>query len=421
MKETGGLGNAAVPGNYHQPGFGMGTAIPAGPGPDQRMIAQSAAAVPNGIDPLNKGFQIGGADDPLAEFEKAANNPPGFGIGGGHPTPPMNSPSHPAMASMQEDGLDPNADGLTLGFGEDDGFFVEEDNPFIEDDGQTFESVDALPAFEDIGEDPGLAELPVDASGVIDPVVVPDEIVVDSELGVIPDVVLPFEEPIVEIDEEDVDIQVPENVFENDGIPESIPVMESFKLPENQSVVVSKGDQIFLLGHVREEFTPRFAESVFTRALKSLCEGKDDGRIVMTGEKKEKVAVVGRSMLVEVAKDWRLPGTNTIFEAHDLLQIVSAKPVREVDETDDDPGAEGKGKKENDDAKAKEEAEEEKLKKEALMAYRRWRETAKKRKEDDGGDGDKNDEDDDPEKKAKKERAKRESEFLERQKTGGWI
>jgi hypothetical protein len=438
IKETDGLGNAAVPAGYNTPGFGLGTAALAGPGPDQKLIAQSAAATPNGIDPINKGFQIGGAYDPLAEFEKAQDNPAGLGIGGGTPTSPMNSPSHPPMASIKEDGFGANANGSPAGisegdnpFEEGDNPFEEGDNPFAEDGAMAFENIDALPAFEDIAEDPALAALPVDAGGVIEPIVVPDEEVFDPELGPIPDVALPLEEPIVEIGEDDVDVQIPENVFENDGIPESIPVMESFKLPENQSVIVSKGDQIFMLGHVREEFTPKFAESVFTRAVKSLCENKRGGHVVLAGEKREKVAIVGRSMLVEVAKDWRLPGTSTVFEAHDLLQIVSAKPLREGDEIDDDDKgarAEGKsGKKENDDAKAKEEAEEEKLKKEAMLAYRRWREAAKKKKEDDGKDEDdedgseSGDDEEKAEKKAKKERAKREAAMLERQRTGGWI
>jgi hypothetical protein len=427
IKESDGLGNAAVPGNYNKPNFSMGTATPVGPGPDQQMIAQSAAGTPNGIDPLNKGFQIGGADDPLAEYEKAHDNPAGFGIGGGKPTSPMNSPSHPAMATMKEDGIGMGPDGQPIGEGENP--FAEDGNPFVEDDELVFEDMDAVPAFEDIEDDPELAALPVDANGVIDPVVLPDEVIVDSELGAIPDVVLPFEEPIVEIGEDDVDIQIPENAFENDGVIESIPVMESFKLPENQKVVVSKDDQIFFLGHVREEFTPKFAESAFTRALKSLCENKGDGRLFMSRGKNERVAVVGRSLLVEVAKDWRLPGTSTVFEAHDLLQIVASKPIREVDEVDEDedPKAEGKskgkGKKENDDDKEKEK-EEEKLKKEAALAYHRWKEVAKKKKEDgddDDDDDDSGDDEEKAEKKKKKERAKRESAFLARQKNGGYI
>jgi hypothetical protein len=419
VKESDGLGNATVPSGYNQPNFGMGTAISVGPGPDQQMLAQSAAATPNGIDLLNKGFQIGGADDPLAEFENAQDNPAGFGIGGGKPTSPMNSPSHPAMATMKEDGIGMGMDGMPIG--EDENPFAEDDDSFVEDDELVFEDVDAVPAFEDIGDDPVLAALPVDASGVIEPVVIPDELIVDPELGAIPDVVLPFEEPIVEIGEDDVDIQIPENAFENDGVLEAIPVMESFKLPENQRIVVSKGDQIFLLGHVREEFTPKFAESAFTRALKSLCEGKGGGRLSMTGEKREKVAIVGRSLLVEVAKDWRLPGTSTVFEAHDLLQIVASKPLREAEEVDEDEDSkvEGKGKKENDDDKDK---EEEKLKKEAMLARRRWEE-AKKRREDaeEEEEEEEGDDEEKAEKKKKKERAKRESALLARQRNGGYI
>ena len=429
VNEIGGLGNGTVPNGYNQPNFGMATAMQVGPGPDQQMIAQSAADTPNGSDLINKGFQIGGANDPLSEFEKAENNPVGLCIGGGKPTAPMNAPSHPAMASMNEDGTGMNPDGTPVGISEDDNPFAEDDDLlgedddlFGEDDSQTFEDVNALPAFEDIEDDPVMADLPVDASGVIDPIVVPDEVIMEPELGAIPDVVLPLEEPILEIDEEDVDIQVPENVFETGGVPEAIFVPESFKLPENQRVVIGRGDQIFFLGHVREEFTPKFAETVFTRALKSLYESKSsDGRLTMSGSKNEKVAIVGRSMLVEVAKDWRLPGTSTIFEAHDILQIVSSKPIHESDEIDEDENS-----KKADDDKAKEEAEEEKLKKEAYLAYKRWKrvsETHKKKEGDDSVDDDDPDDDDEikSEKKKRREKAHREAEFISRQRNGGYI
>jgi hypothetical protein len=333
-----------------------------------------------------------------------------------------------ASSSFKEDGIGMGPDGMPVGFEAEDPFA--EDNPFEEDGAaQAFKDADAIPAFEDIGDDPALAALPVDADGVIQPIVIPSEIVDEPELGEIPDVVLPFEEPILDITEDDMDVAIPENVFENDGMPEAIPVVESFKLPENQSVIVSKGDQIFMLGHVREEFTPKFAECVFSRALKSLAESKGQsvGTFLKVGQKHEKVAIVGRSMLVEVAKDWMLPGTSTVFEAHDLLQIVSAKPVREAEETDEAEDEKGKDGKPGDKAeKSKKEDEVEKAKKEALMAYRRWKEASKKKKEGDDGDDDDPDDDDDDdsdkaEKKAKKERAKREAAILERQRTGGWI
>jgi hypothetical protein len=242
-------------------------------------------------------------------------------------------------------------------------------------------------------------------------------------------VALPFEEPILDITEDDVDVAIPENVFENDGMPEAIPVVESFKLPENQNVIISKGDQIFMLGHVREEFTPKFAECVFSRALKSLAESKGQsvGTFLKVGQKHEKVAIVGRSMLIEVAKDWMLPGTNTIFEAHDLLQIVSAKPVREAEETDEDEDEKGKVGKPKDKAeKSKKEdedkAEAEKAKKEYYLAKRRWLEAKKKRAEDDDDDDDEDGDDPDKaEKKKKKERARREAEQLARLKTGNLI
>jgi hypothetical protein len=320
---------------------------------------------------------------------------------------------------------------MPLDFDEENPFA--EDDPFEEDDAnQVFEGTDAIPAFEDISDDPGLAYLPVDADGIIQPVVVPDEVIVEPELGEIPDAALPFEEPILDITEEDVDVAIPENVFENDGMPEAIPVVESFKLPENQSIIVSKGDQIFMLGHVREEFTPKFAECVFSRAIKSLAESKGQswGAFQKVGQRHEKVAVVGRSMLVEVAKDWMLPGTSTVFETHDLLQIVSSKPVREAEESDDAENEKEKGGKAPDKAKkSRKEDEVEKAKKEALMADRRWKEASKNRKEDDNDDDIDEDDDDDSagddadkaEKKAKKERAKREALRIERQRTGGWI
>jgi hypothetical protein len=435
IKETtvAGLGNNAVPAGYNQPDFGVGTATqPTSPNPDAQFAAASAAATPNGIDPLNKGYQLGGAHDPLAELEPAKNNPPGMDIGGGQPSAPISSPGFPPMASssFKEDGIGMGPDGKPVGSEAEDPF-AEGSNPFGEDDSaQAFENADAIPAFEDIGDDPTLAALPVDADGIIQPIVVPDEVIMEPELGEIPDVTLPFEEPILDITEDDVDVAIPKNVFENDGLPEAIPVVESFKLPENQNVIVSKGDQIFMLGHVREEFTPKFAESAFSRALKSLAESKGQsvGTFLKVGQKHEKVAIVGRSMLVEVAKDWMLPGTSTIFEAHDLLQIVSAKPVREAEETDEAEDEKGKDGKPSDKAeKSKKEDEVEKAKKEALMAYRRWKEASKKRKEGDDEDDDDDEEDDSgddadkAEKKAKKERAKREAALLERQRTGGWI
>jgi hypothetical protein len=428
-----GLGDNTIPAGYNRPDFGVGTAIqPGSANPEAQLAAISAANTPNGIDPLNKGFQIGGANDLLAEFEPAKDNPSGVDIGGSKPSAPISSPGFPPMASssFREDGIGMGPDGSPVGEAEDP---FAEDNPFEEYDdiSQAFEDADAIPAFEDIGDDPALAALPVDADGIIQPIVIPDEIIVEPELGEIPDVALPFEEPILDITEDDVDVTIPENVFETDGMPEAIPVVESFKLPENQNIVVSKGDQIFMLGHVREEFTPKFAECVFSRALKSLAESKGQsvGTFLKVGRRHEKVAIVGRSMLVEVAKDWMLPGTSTVFESHDLLQIVSAKPVREAEETDEAEDEKGKEGKAAGKSRKEDDAEVEKAKKEALLAYRRWRETAKKHnKEDDDGDGDDPDDDDDSgddddkaEKKAKRERAKREAALLERQRTGGWI
>jgi hypothetical protein len=433
IKETAaaGLGNNAIPAGYNQPNFGVGTAVRQGsPNPDAQLAAASAAITPNGIDPLNKGYQIGGANDPLAEFEPAKNNPPGMDIGGGKAPAPISSPCFPPMASssFKEDGVGVGPDGSLVGSEAEDPFA--EDNPFKEDDAvQAFETSDAIPTFEDVGDDPALAALPVDANGVIQPIVVPDEVTVEPELGQIPDAALPFEEPILDITEDDIDVAIPENAFENDGMPEAIPVVESFKLPENQDIIVSKGDQIFVLGRVREEFTPKFAEGVFSRALKSLVESKGwaGGVFLNVGRKREKAAIVGRSALVEVAKDWRLPGTNAIFEAHDLLQIVSARPVHESEEADEADAEKSEGGKSADKAeksKKKDELEAEKAKKEYYLAKRRWLEAKKKQVEDDEEEEEEEDDDGDPdkvEKKKKKERARREAESLERQRAGGWI
>jgi hypothetical protein len=436
IKETAvaGLGNPAVPGNYNTPDFGLGTAVsPGSPNLDAKLAAASAAATPNGIDPLNKGYQLGGAHDPLAEYEPATNNPPGMTIGGGTVPPPISTPGFPPMASssFKEDettGIDEAEDP----FDESDPFA--EDNPFAEDKlfgengtDQVFMDADAIPAFEDIGDDPDLVALPVDEDGVIQPIVIPDDEIAVPELGPIPDVVLPQEEPILDITEDDVDVMIPEDAFENNGLPEAIPVVESFRLPENQSIGVLKGDQIFMLGHVREDLAPKFVESAFSRAIKSLAGTKGSFAFMFqkAGRKHEKVALVGRSLLVEVAKDWRLPGTDILFEAHDLLQIISAKPIREGEEVEDEKGKGGKSEDKDKAEKSKKQAEidAEKAKKEYFLAKRRWLETKKTRAaEDDDDDDDISEDDPDKaEKKAKKERAKREAAFLERQKTGGWL
>jgi hypothetical protein len=204
-----GLGNNTVPAGYNQPGFGVGTATqPASPNPEARLAASSADIMPNGIDPLNKGFQLGGAVDPLAGYEPATDSPAGINIGRGKPPTPISSPGFPSMASssFKEDGIGLGTDGNPVGteeenpFAEGDDPFGEDENPFGEDNAsQTFENADAIPAFEDIGDDPALAALPVDADGVIQPIVVPDEVILEPELGEMPDVALPFEEPILDI------------------------------------------------------------------------------------------------------------------------------------------------------------------------------------------------------------------------------
>jgi hypothetical protein len=86
---------------------------------------------------------------------------------------------------------------------------------------------------------------------------------------------------------------------------------------------------IFFCGKAKKGI-PSFAESTFSQAAKLLVKSKNlKGDFLAEGKKSERVALIGRSCLVEVAHDWRLPGTDTIFEAGDILQIVSRKQVSE--------------------------------------------------------------------------------------------
>lgn len=390
------------------------------------------------------GFEIGGAVDPLTEVEDSTDSPK-VTVTSGKVSKPISSPSFPEMSFkededpsafaeanpffpeppafkeeeddiVQEDDLDEN--GNEIFTEDDDGLFTEEDDIVQEDD--TFQDNETF-AEDDVSLE--IADLPVDADGVIDPITVPNEVEPEPELGKIPDVVLPMEEPVVEIDENDLDVDLPENAFSDDGEPKPIVVEESFKLPENSRIIVSKGDQIFHLGRVRTKGVPKFAESAFVRAVKSLTESKGKGKVVQLLRKNEKVALVGRSLLVEVLRDWRLPGTSTIFESHDLLQIVASKPVREGE----DPAiTEDEVIKSEVFTRKKEEYEEEKFKRETLLAYKRWKKVEKARKIKEGEDVNEDDEvdvdaADEPEKKLQKERAKKEAAFLARQKASGWL
>jgi hypothetical protein len=166
-----------------------------------------------------------------------------------------------------------------------------------------------------------------DPGEIIDPALYTDakEPVVE-EFGAIPDVIpdLP-DEPIVDLgDEVGTEVDLESGV----AVP-SYEVEVPFVLPESRRVVVGKGDVIFYCGKANKEL-PSFAESTFAQAVNLLVKSKKlKGTFLSEGTKSERVALIGRSCLVEVARDWRLPGTDTIFEAGDVLQIVSRKQVVE--------------------------------------------------------------------------------------------
>jgi hypothetical protein len=166
-----------------------------------------------------------------------------------------------------------------------------------------------------------------DPGEIIDPALYTDaEEPVVEEFGAIPDVIpdLP-DEPIVDLgDEVGTEVDLESGV----AVP-SYEVEVPFVLPESRRVVVGKGDVIFYCGKANKEL-PSFAESTFAQAVNLLVKSKKlKGTFLSEGTKSERVALIGRSCLVEVARDWRLPGTDTIFEAGDVLQIVSRKQVVE--------------------------------------------------------------------------------------------
>jgi len=165
-----------------------------------------------------------------------------------------------------------------------------------------------------------------DPGEIIDPVLYADDEPVVEEFGAIPDVVpeLP-DEPVVDLGEDDgSELDVETGV----SVP-SYEVETPFVLPESKRVVVAKGDVIFYCGKAKKDI-PSFAESTFSQAVKLLVKSKNlKGSFLNEGKKGERVALIGRSCLVEVARDWRMPGTETIFEKGDILQIVSRKQVME--------------------------------------------------------------------------------------------
>ena len=324
--------------DYAAPNHGVSDPVAPAPNPDQTLTAEQQAALAQGGE--NPGFSMGGANDPLAE-------------------------DNPVPTDENDDMLE-------------------------------FDSVDEMPEFEEYDE-LDTQDAVLDDTGVIEPVVYEDDPVGDPELGIMPTAELPMMEPVVQVETDEDDIYV--SNAELDGGVEPIVVTEAFHLPENHSVVVGRGDQIFVIGHAMNEKTPKFAESVFKRAFRSLVESKNiQGKLSFRkSEGLKKVAVIERSCLVEVAKDWRLPGTDTVFEEHDILQIVSMKPITEKALKE---GGEGSGNLGNfGDAKAEpfkkqeaedytlpeseddpnETADEKKAKQEAQIAYKRWKEAKHRR------------------------------------------
>jgi len=181
---------------------------------------------------------------------------------------------------------------------------------------------------EDDKDDKDLKEDFEDPAEVLDPTLYVDEDPIVEDFGEMPDVAPEYpDEPILELEgddefipEVDIDAGVTAPVYEVD---------QPFILPESRKVVVSRGDKIYYCGKAQKNL-PSFAESTFAKGAKMLAQSKKlKGSFMAEGKKSERVALIGRSCLVEVARDWRLPGTDTIFEKGDIIQIVSKKHVTE--------------------------------------------------------------------------------------------
>lgn len=379
------LGKVPVPAEYGKPDFSVEDPVNPGPTPDANLAADTAKAMASG-DP-NPGFSLGGADDPLKEMEPAKTDMTGKPA----------EISKPTFGMSSVEGEDTVEDPIYE--------YCEDEGEFEDGDEVEFDSVDEMPEFEEY-DDVDMADATVDGAGIIEPEIVNVDLE-DPELGAVPDVELPMTEPIVQVEPDEPDVYATESEIEG-GDPEPIFVSESFRLPEDRSIVVAKGDQIFVVGHAMNERTPKFTESAFKRAFRSLVESKNTtGKIAFKkSEGLKRCALVGRSLLVEVAKDWRIPGTDLVLEAHDIIQIVSMKPVTEKTLSE---GGKGSGSLDNfGDKKAapfkKEETEEEKAKKEYYLARKRYME-AKARREAAGCEdckkecGDSKTEEDDDDKK----------------------
>lgn len=400
--------NSQVPAGYNTPDFGVGDMTQAGINPDQALASSPIDAI------ASTSFSSGGIDDPLDEYTAARDNPSGYSVNANGIPPVLQSPSTPQVSQMREDegGFGYDADDVVAASD------IAEANGF-DNETPAFGESDEVPAFtenEDYPSDSDIVdngvvtedELPIDEDGALTPYTVEQDIE-EEDLGEIPDVDIPDQEPILEIDDDDIDVELPDiddTTLSSEPVPYT--VEESFLLPENGSCVVSKGDKIYVIGKIKENIVPQFAETTFSRAARALAESLHETVLPKTLKDDVRVAVAGRSMLVEVAKDWKLPGTDVIFEKNDLLQIVSSKPVK----TDEDPSkVRLKTESASDEQK-------EKARREAAIAYKRWREADRKRCEaegkevkddDDSKEGDKDDKQGD---KGKKDNDKKDEGFL---------
>lgn len=210
----------------------------------------------------------------------------------------------------------------------------------------------ADPAASPIAED--FDPMAIDADGgagnesdILEPELYEDEMdpmAVAPELGDFPaDPTVTSDIPVV-LDDTD------EDIYENDdllGESKIFVAKKAFHLPESHNLVVCRGDKISFVGKAKTS-NVKFAESTFSRALGKLTESRK-GKIVTEGAAEDKVALIGNSCLFEVARDWRLPGTNLILEAGDIYQVIGCKPLREADDSKDDKKDDKDGEKDSKD------------------------------------------------------------------------
>lgn len=171
-----------------------------------------------------------------------------------------------------------------------------------------------------------------------------DPVVTIPELGDMPaDPTAVMENPVI-LDADD------EDIYENDDIlgeSKIFEVKKAFRLPENRSIVICRGDKISLVGKAKPNAGPKFAESTFSKALNKLTESKK-GTLAQEGALDEKVALVGHSCLFEVSKDWKLPGSNLILEAGEIYQVLGKGKLREEADPDEKKKDDEEDKKDGD-------------------------------------------------------------------------